>query len=260
MKKKVITSVSLSVVLSGVTVAAENGEPPIDPYTGIVEKSVSGLSPMEGGTTGDREAIWLIDDFEAGFAAGWTDPPGGGTASIDTIGAAFTNHSLRIDGGDGGYDMWFNLGAIQPTGFGLYIRSGSSSLSDTYVVLGDDTTTLDNGAVFFAAFANGHLALATNTGVFSCGNYTENTWYYVNFALDWSCKAVDVYVDGVLRQYNVPFRNTDVDFLSQLHVFNFASSTAWWDQISASTPPPGMGIFADGFERESTCRWSMTVN
>lgn len=206
-----------------------------------------------------HKAIWLVDDFEDGFSPGWIDPPGGTTGWIDSIGAAGTDHSLRIDGASGGFDMWFDLVGAQPTGINLFVRSGSTSSADAYVVLGDDDTASNAGSIFFYAHHEGQLSVYTDGQLFSCGAYTADTWYDIGFTVDWQCQAFDVYVDGTLRQYNLPFRNP-ADFFSQLHVLNFHNSTAWWDQITMSSPPPGMFIFGDGFERESTCRWSATVD
>lgn len=157
------------------------------------------------------------------------------------------------------YDVWTDLGSTQPTGVGLYVMSGSTGMHDTYFVLGDADTTSNNGAIFFYARGDGELVVHTDSQAYPLGSYTTGTWYDLEFTVDWACKAFDVWVDGSLRQYNLPFRNTSVDEFSQLHVFNFHNSTGWWDQIVFSGPPPSPQIFADDFERASPCRWSAVV-
>jgi hypothetical protein len=126
-----------------------------------------------------------------------------------------------------------------------YIHSSSTSLADAYVVLGDDNTIYDNGAIFFMASDNGSLEVVTGGSAYSCGPYNPFTWYRIGFNVDWACQAFDVYVDGALKQFNLPFRTSSVVEFTQLHVLDFHSSIAWWDQITMSTPPPGMLIFVD---------------
>jgi hypothetical protein len=157
------------------------------------------------------------------------------------------------------YDVWTGLTPAQPTGVSLYVRSGSTALNDTFVVLGDDDTTTTDGAIFFYAHESGNLAVATVGHILNLGPYLEDTWYQVDFTVDWACEMFDVSIDGNLKVANVSFRNPGIEHFSQLHLFNYDVSTAWWDQIIFSGPPASTTVFADDFERLSTCRWSATV-
>ncbi len=152
-----------------------------------------------------------------------------------------------------------SLTPVQPTGVSLYVRSGSTALNDTFVVLGDENTTTNNGAIYFFAHQSGNFAVSTAGNLLNLGPYTADTWYNVSFTVDWACEVYDVSIDGQLKEFNVPFRDPGVAEFSELHVFNYDSSTAWWDQIAFSGPPASMEIFTDGFERASTCRWSAVV-
>lgn len=217
-------------------------------------------STWQDGDITKRRAIFIVDDFEDGLDPGWTDRPGTSTYTIDTIGALGTSQSLKITGGSGLYGgLVYDLGFFEPTGISILVRSGSTTAADAYIVLGDDNVVVDNGAIFFWASNFGHFVVHTNGTTYSCGTYSANTWYQVDFVVDWDCKVFDVYVDNVLVQYNLPFRNPSIAHFSQLHVFNIDPSTAWWDEILMSTPAPSTLIFADDFERASTCHWSSVV-
>ncbi len=66
---------------------------------------------------------------------------------------------------------------FQATGVTFWVRSGSNSLQDAYVVLGDDNITLNNGVVFFLASGNGYLILAGPSGtVYKLAPYTCSEW------------------------------------------------------------------------------------
>jgi hypothetical protein len=88
--------------------------------------------------------------------------------------------------------------------------ASSTSLADAYVVLGDDNTIYDNGAIFFMASDNWNLGVVTGGSWHSCGPYNPFTWYRIGLNIDWACQAFDVYLDGALKQFNLQFRNSSV--------------------------------------------------
>ena len=263
----------LAIILAacGVVAAADATRPPaqqvtVPPLELTPEQLEAARARLEATTVRsvavEPRAAWLVDDFEDGLDPGWTDVPGGGTWSIDTIGAAGTGHSLEIVGGGSLYSgLRYDMAEWQPTGVTVHVRSSSTTTHDGYVVLGDAATESNNGVIFFYAQGNGNLSVVTNGGInYSCGAYAADTWYDVHFVIDWSCEVFDVYVDGVLKQYNLPFRNPAAG-ISELHVFNAdVAASAWWDQIAMYTPGVSFEIFSDAFERGSSCHWSATVN
>jgi hypothetical protein len=212
---------------------------------------------------GMRKAIWLVDDFEDGNINGWNNPfypivyclaqavsPGAGSSST----------SLRIDGACGHFaGRYYDVGGWNPTGIDFYLRSAATNKHDGYIVFGDDDITTNNGIIYFLADGWGSLSLVSDGWFYNCGAYNAYQWYRISFTVDWDCKVVDVYVDGVLKHRDVPFRSPGTTEITKIHIYNFDSSSAWWDEISMSTGPPSMSIFYDDFERGATCHWDVTV-
>ncbi len=208
------------------------------------------------------KAIALIDDFEDGDLVGWAAPTGGCTAvNTGLTGANGSSRSLQVDGACGHYQgPWFDLVNFQATGVSFWVRPGSTSLADTYVVIGDDNVTNNNGVVFFYGHSTGQFVLI-GPGIddYFLAPYVANQWYRIDLTLDWVGRTVDVFIDGVARQYNVPFRSPATTTLTQLHFYNFNNSTAWLDYIVMSSPPPSLDLFENGFESADTTAWSLTT-
>jgi len=208
------------------------------------------------------KAIALIDDFEDADLVGWAAPTGNCIA-INTLltGANGSSRSLQVDGACGHYQgPWFDLVNFQATGVSFWVRPGSTFLADTYVVVGDDNVTSNNGVVFFYADSTGHFRLVgPSSEHYSLAPYVANQWYRVDLTLDWVGRTVDVFIDGVARQYNVPFRSPATTTLTQLHFYNYDNSTSWLDYIVMSSPPPSLNIFENGFESADTTAWSLTT-
>ena len=81
-------------------------------------------------------------------------------------------------------------------------------MADTYVVIGDNSVASNNGVVFFYADSTGQFRLVgPRSDLYFLASYVANQWYRVDLTLDWVGRTVDVFIDGVARQYNVPFRS-----------------------------------------------------
>lgn len=214
-------------------------------------------------TVSDQEtkAIALIDDFEDGDLVGWNLPTSTCTQTNSTdTGADGTSHSLKIQGECGHYQgAWYDLGGWQPTSVSFWVRSESLALATAYVVLGDDNVTSNNGAFFLNAHNSGQWVLGTGTASFYLAPYTAGQWYRFDLSIDWVGKTVDVSIDGVPRQYNVPFRSSSTTSLTRLHFYNYQTGTAYLDQITMSSPPPSLDVFQNDFESADTTAWSTAV-
>jgi hypothetical protein len=209
------------------------------------------------------KAAFVLDDFEDGDTVGWTGPEPTSIAWVDYIGAEGTSRSLRIDGYSSHFGgMHHDMGtAWSPTGLHFSVRPGSTSTMDAYFVASDVASYGVVGTLFFFADDDGRFKVASDVN-YDCGPYVANTWYSVSFNIDWQCQVYDVFIDGTLRQFNVPLREyfgQTPDTIRYIDVYNWQSSTAWWDQIWVSTPGVSTMIFGDGFERGSTCGWSSAV-
>ena len=218
-------------------------------------------SPAEAQPAPVTKAIAIIDDFEDGDLDGWAAPTGPCTAvNSSATGGNGTSRSLKVDGACDHYQgPWFDLGGWQATGVSFWVRTDVANLATAYVVLGDDNVTANNGVVFFSATISGHWALGTLGASYKLAPYNPGQWYRVDLTLDWAGKTVDVSIDGVPWQYNVPFRTPEVTTLTRLHFYNYNPSIAYLDEIQMSSPSASVEISADGFESADTTGWSITT-
>ncbi len=208
------------------------------------------------------KAIALIDDFEDGDLVGWAAPTGGCTAvNTPLTGANGSSRSLEVAGECNHYGgVWYDLVDFQATGITFWVRSGSTSKHDAYVVIGDDLAATNNGIVFFFASASGYFVLVGENSVqYVLAPYVAGQWYRVDLTLDWVGRTIDIFIDGVPKQFNVSFRSTSTTTLTRFHFYNFQDSTSWLDYIVMSVPPPSLDIFVDGFESADTTAWSFTT-
>ncbi|HSO21334.1 MAG TPA: hypothetical protein VLT81_00420 [Chondromyces sp.] len=207
------------------------------------------------------KAIALIDDFEDGNLVGWAAPTGACSAvNTGLTGADGSSRSLRIDGACAHFaGPWFDLGSFQATGISFWVRSGSTNLTDTYVAFGDDNIASNIGVFVLAALNNGRFVLFSPGAEYELSAYVANQWYRVDLNLDWVGRNLDIFIDGVARQYNVPFISSTTNTLNRLHFYNFDNSIAWLDTIIMSSPPPTLEVFENGFESADTTAWSLTT-
>jgi hypothetical protein len=226
---------------------------------GVVFGLLSGqIGAQESATT---KAIAVIDDFEDGDLDGWAGPTGPCTVeNSSSTGANGSSRSLKITGDCGHYQgAWYNLGDWQPTGVTFWVRTDTTSFARAYVVLGDDSVASNNGAVFFSALNSGYWAVGIGTATFALEPIVVGQWYRVDLTLDWVGKTVDVSIDGVPRQFNVPFRSPETTSLTRLDFYNYQSAVSFLDQIQMSSPPASIEILRDGFESADTTGWSSTT-
>jgi len=142
-------------------------------FTGVPPTAASDETPAV-------KAIALIDDFEDGDLVGWAAPTGSCSA-INTLltGANGSSRSLQVDGACGHYQgPWFDLVNFQATGVTFWVRPGSTSLADAYVVIGDDSVASNNGVVFFYADSTGQFRLVgPGNEHYFLAPYVANQWY-----------------------------------------------------------------------------------
>lgn len=206
------------------------------------------------------KAIWIIDDFEDGDLDGWAAPTGACTMTNDgTIGANSTLRSIRIDGACGHFGgTWFDMGGSAVTNLSYWVRSGSITENDGYLLA--DDSDLNTGYILVLALGHNGQFSAYNAGDYSLGPYTADTWYSVSIDIDWIGSTYDITIDGEKRGWNLGFADPSMTGIDRLHLYNFdsASSVAWWDQFSASTPPVSTEIMSDGFESADDTGWSLS--
>ena len=113
----------------------------------------------------------------------------------------------------------------------FWVRTETPNLTAAYVVLGDDDIATNQGAVMFLATISGYWALSLGTASYELAPYVTGQWYRVDLSFDWVGKTVDVSIDGIPRQYNVPFLSPSTTSLTRLHFYNFYNTMSYLDQI-----------------------------
>lgn len=211
-----------------------------DAMTGLAD------SAPEVNATGQETPPWVaagatklpfFDGFESGSLNDWTNGSGAGTRQVVSTTAAAGTKSFYYDyqGSTGhfhGISRSF-ASASKPKSLSFWIRSGSTTTHDGYIVLTDGTYGDD--LIWFFARGSGKFYVNGNlSGGDESFSYQANVWYKVEFRdLDWISKNFDYYVNGTLVKADIPFRNSaTVDEVSQLWLYNFSTdSKAWWDDI-----------------------------
>ncbi len=216
-------------------------------------------SPSAAQQIAQSKAIALIDDFEDGDLVGWTAPTGPCTAvNSSATGANGSARSLKIDGACGhSQGANYDLGSWQATGVTFWVRTETANVTNAYVVLGDENAAVDGGAVLFVASAGGYWSLSTPVYSYTLAPYNPGQWYRVDLTLDWVGRTVDASIDGVPRQYNVPFRSSNLTTLTRFNFYNYYALSSYLDEITMSSPPATLDIHSDGFESADGTGWSM---
>jgi len=181
----------------------------------------------------NTKPIPYYEGFESGSLTEW-DNNGQGIIETTTIGPAKGKRSLRIKNTTGGHfkglHQTFNQGS-QPKYISSYIKSGSMSLADAYLVFSDQA---GREVIWFFATENGTLYVNADVGGDKTYQYETNIWYHIEFKdIDWIDKDFDYYVNGELVKADIPFRNSsNVNDISNLYLYNYHNSEAWWDEIT----------------------------
>jgi hypothetical protein len=211
---------------------------------------------------GDR-AVWLVDDFEDGDLDGWYQAGTSYTVSNTAAQAALGLRSMEIYGGctGPGEAVFTILGGFNATEISLYMRDHGTFNADCYLRVGDDTpcTAWDWGLLMFAG-GEGRWKVFTDGTWYDCGERLDETWYLIQFEIDWQSRLFSVLIDGTPRQINLPFFSDTITTLTQLRLWNYNNSTCWIDHILMDGEPPEGQIFRDAFETGDTSRWSATIS
>ena len=189
-------------------------------------------APIQGATVRcESSGLIFGDDFEDGNYAGWTVMGGAYTRQVtNTTAANGTVYSFTQTGGSishlNGVKQTFDH--IKPDRMDFWVRSASTSAADGYFVIGDDNLGAGNsGLIWFYCRGTGYFWVNYNE-TFA---YAANTWYHVEFVLDWNARTFDYYVNSSFIAAGIAFRTAETTDLTQLHLYNYDNSQAWWDEI-----------------------------
>ncbi|SKA95114.1 PQQ-like domain-containing protein [Prosthecobacter debontii] len=226
----------------------------------------SRLTNIAAGSTG----LPFLDGFESGSFSNWTQDSGTGTREVVTTTAASGSKSFhyRYDGTTSHYNGIHRdfVSGSKPQSISFWVRSGSTTTHDSYVVFTDNTYGMD--VIWFYARGTGNFSVNGSSGGDESYSYQANVWYHIEFRnLDWTAKNFDYYVDGTLVKADIPFRNASyADELSQMWLYNFSTgSEAWWDDIRVLDktldwlkPSPLNGTLAPGASTDVTVTFDAT--
>ncbi|MDP3556801.1 MAG: T9SS type A sorting domain-containing protein [Bacteroidota bacterium] len=182
----------------------------------------------------------FYDDFETGaFGPPWL-PGTGHTMVVNTVAPAQGTFALNLSGTSSHYqgpNVTFT--AAQPTYISWRIKSTSNTIANGYVVVGDASTTSNNGIVF-SYITNNSLRFYNTTSY----DYaiTTNTWYHVELKnINWTAKTFDIWINNVVFQTGFAFRSLSSVDASRLFIYNFsAGATSSYDRIVIGMPPPSV--------------------
>ncbi|MBN1351977.1 S8 family serine peptidase [candidate division KSB1 bacterium] len=193
---------------------------------------------VEPGKLNINTELYFRENFEDGDFEGWTIDDGSYVREItDLIAAAGTEHCFtQIGGANDHYDgVHYAFPACQPEYVSFYIRPATNNRACAYVVIGDDNILLNDGAFFFYASSTGYLTLYPANSSFL---YAAATWYQIEFKnIDWTTKTFDYFVDGELIAPALSFRANTTEYFSQIYLYNYHNTQAWWDEISLGENP-----------------------
>jgi hypothetical protein len=191
----------------------------------------------------------FYDDFESGL---FMSPPWiPGTGHVITVttspAPAQGNYALYLSGTNGSHytGPQGTFTPSQPTYISWRVRCSFTSGANNYVVIGDASTTSNNGIVF-SYFNGGDLRFYNNTQ----WNYaiTMNTWYHVEMRnINWTSKTFDLWINGVLWQAGFAFRSTSSTNVDRVFLYNLTSPGspgAGYDVIQIGDPPPVSAVVA----------------
>jgi subtilisin family serine protease len=203
------------------------------------EESAGQLFDVGGTVPPSALDILFEDDFEDGNFDGWLDGGGSGNREVtDETAANGTRYSYHESNSSGSHfqGVYQELGPIQPGYVGFYIRSGSNTSNDAYVVL---TSSVGEGLIWFFARASGLLYCNGNLeGGDETVPYVANQWYHIEYKnIDFTSNTFDYYVDEVLVKLAIPFRSTAPSTdLYRADLYSYDSGAqSWWDEIFVST-------------------------
>ena len=206
----------------------------------------------------------LLDDFEDGDVAGWTNF-GSPTLVVSNVTdvAANGSRSLRLTG-KGSFtssssSLQYKITNSQPNKVSFSVRGAQTNAicGRMWAVGGAGYRAFD-----FYLNNNGRMGLYASSG-FQGVPYVSNRWYRVDLDLDWTSRKVNCSVDGSLVITNVPFPDNPYSGTDYIAVQNTDNGTSWFDDIHAyhsfytnlTVTPPGVGPFSS-----ATGLWTGTVS
>jgi uncharacterized repeat protein (TIGR01451 family) len=210
--------------------------------------------------SGSQAALLFGDDFEDGSFADWIIGTDSVTRQITSATAAQGTNSFTITGGVINHYQGIShtLSNLMPSQITFSVRVSATNVAGGYFVVADapkGSTAPANTAIFFYFNSGGTMGLIEEAGGWHGVPYLPLQWYKIKLVLDWTLKQMDFCTNDVLALAGVPFRAPAVSKLSIVHLYNYNSTQAWWDDIqflggnalgSVSITPTNSDVFVNG--------------
>ena len=236
-----------------------DGDPSMSGWTSLadlieVDENQSWVSEPE-----TPRAAWIVDDFEDGNIDGWIDEGGGACYGIDVghCGERGLQHargrSLRTYLG-----RVLDITGSMPTGISFSVRADTVNTFDTYFVLGDSASGSggNTGAIDFPGNPDGTWSVFNGTDLFVWQSQSGSVVHRLVSALIGPARCTTFRSTACASRAMCPFYYVATEAFDRIHVYNWSSATARYDEIYFYTPGVSPLIFEDDFERGSPCRWS----
>jgi hypothetical protein len=194
----------------------------------------------------------VYDDFEtASMNPAWSQG-GSYVRTFPTAGAPQGTYFLQQAGGNFSHyagSIW-NFTPSTPTYIGWWSMTNTNTNNCSYMVIGDASTSSNNGIVFCYFTSSGTVRFYNNTANFETPT-VANTWYHFELMnINYTSKTFDLYINGVLTQSNYAFRSTASTDVSQIHLYNYDSNcNGFYDQVVVG----GMPLNVTATHTDVTC-------
>jgi len=114
------------------------------------------------------------------------------------------------------------------------IKSSTNSQSNSFVVIGDNPGTWNDGIIYIHMNWSGIIWL--NFGVAPV-SYVANQWYNIELMnIDFVAKTYDYFVDGTLISSGVSFIDLSLNSINEIHLYGFSvGQFSYFDDIQIGT-------------------------
>ncbi|MGB1019443.1 MAG: hypothetical protein ACPGVH_10225, partial [Chitinophagales bacterium] len=191
-----------------------------------------------------NSATGFFDGFESGNFATWTNNSGTYSKQVVNFGAASGNYALAFTNGSTNHTDGIskNVGILNPDYISFKIKSDVNNQYGSFTSIQDNL----GRELFFGYMSNGGTFYINSS---SSINYAANVWY--NFELkniDYTSKTYDLYINDVLVNANMSFRNVSATNVSEIFLYTWSNTTTcYFDdiQIGELASPDWLGLSTD---------------
>lgn len=176
--------------------------------------------------------------FYTGFESGsytptWSLGVGLSSAQVNTVLPAVGKYKIQATGGVNAHldGLSTTFAATSPTTITWYMYPTGAGASN-YFVTGDNSISPTNCLVFclWDGTTGGiRFVNAAQNVLFTTG---ANNWYKIELKnVNYTSRTFDIYINGTLFQTSFAFRSTTLSNLTRVHLYNYNSAVAAWDDI-----------------------------